>query len=444
MEQSIGKSKATAAKTSMEKEEGGCCTGSENSLGLNQPELAGLVSIDSEQIDDSQLSVVNEKFFSEFPLFVAQQDLEKALAFTKVVSGLPQSDSYRSAVGKHIPPIAGAQSKNPGVLFGYDFHLTTEGPKLIEINTNAGGAYLNYHLLNAQVACCDAAEAIIQPALMVDDFEQRLLNMFQREFHLQAQDSARSLSVIAIVDEQPKQQFLYDEFLMFQKLFQRHGIKTHIVDPSDFTIHPDGIYMGSDRIDLIYNRHTDFYLQSSEMDAIKNAYVNQQVVLSPNPSHYGQLADKRLLTLLSDERFLSGLQLPAEDTALVQSIIPATVPVGSDNADELWRNRKKYFFKPMVGFGSRASYSGAKLTKKTWQYIVNHDYVAQAFVPPDVRRFNRDGNWEDYKTDLRIYSYEGQPLMVAARIYQGQTTNMRTPGGGFAPVFQLAAMKGLN
>ena len=26
-------------------------------------------------------------------------------------------------------------------------------------------------------------------------------------------------------------------------------------------------------------------------------------------------------------------------------------------------------------------------------------------------------------------------FMTAARVYQGQTTNFRTPGGGFAPVF---------
>jgi len=25
--------------------------------------------------------------------------------------------------------------------------------------------------------------------------------------------------------------------------------------------------------------------------------------------------------------------------------------------------------------------------------------------------------------------------LVSARLYQGQTTNFRTPGGGFAPVF---------
>jgi hypothetical protein len=28
--------------------------------------------------------------------------------------------------------------------------------------------------------------------------------------------------------------------------------------------------------------------------------------------------------------------------------------------------------------------------------------------------------------------------LVCARLYQGQTTNFRTPGGGFAPVYQAA------
>jgi hypothetical protein len=40
--------------------------------------------------------------------------------------------------------------------------------------------------------------------------------------------------------------------------------------------------------------------------------------------------------------------------------------------------------------------------------------------------------------DLRCYAYLGQALLFAARLYQGQTTNFRTPGGGFAPVLTLA------
>lgn len=36
---------------------------------------------------------------------------------------------------------------------------------------------------------------------------------------------------------------------------------------------------------------------------------------------------------------------------------------------------------------------------------------------------------------VRLYTYGREVLAVAARLYQGQATNMRTAGGGFAPVF---------
>ncbi len=39
------------------------------------------------------------------------------------------------------------------------------------------------------------------------------------------------------------------------------------------------------------------------------------------------------------------------------------------------------------------------------------------------------------KLDLRAYVYDGRVQLTAARLYQGQTTNFRTAGGGFAPVF---------
>ncbi|UUZ49727.1 hypothetical protein LP420_05925 [Massilia sp. B-10] len=43
----------------------------------------------------------------------------------------------------------------------------------------------------------------------------------------------------------------------------------------------------------------------------------------------------------------------------------------------------------------------------------------------------------ELKFDLRAYTYGGRVQLLAARIYQGQTTNFRTPGGGFAPVVVL-------
>ncbi|MBU2483808.1 MAG: hypothetical protein KKG78_01890, partial [Alphaproteobacteria bacterium] len=92
------------------------------------------------------------------------------------------------------------------------------------------------------------------------------------------------------------------------------------------------------------------------------------------------------------------------------------------------------FFKPSGGYGSRAAYRGDKLTRQVWQSILAGDYVAQNVVPPADRGLVLDGVAVRLKFDIRLYAYAGKPLFPVARMYAGQTTNFRTPGGGLAPV----------
>ncbi|MFN6961902.1 MAG: hypothetical protein ACK4N6_06625, partial [Rhodocyclaceae bacterium] len=64
------------------------------------------------------------------------------------------------------------------------------------------------------------------------------------------------------------------------------------------------------------------------------------------------------------------------------------------------------------------------------------DYVAQALVPPSTVKVEVDGKLTELKADIRNYVYRGTVQLTAARLYQGQTTNFRTPGGGFARVIE--------
>ena len=50
-------------------------------------------------------------------------------------------------------------------------------------------------------------------------------------------------------------------------------------------------------------------------------------------------------------------------------------------------------------------------------------------MPPSERRLSVSGEPQPFKLDLRNYTYAGQVQLVTARLYQGQTTNFRTPGG---------------
>ena len=117
--------------------------------------------------------------------------------------------------------------------------------------------------------------------------------------------------------------------------------------------------------------------------------------------------------------------------------LPKTSRVDSGRAYEFWSNRKGLFFKPAAGFGSKAAYRGDKITRRVWGEILESDYVAQEIVPPSSRNILVDGVVQTMKVDIRNYTYDGLTLLSATRLYQGQTTNMRTQGGGFSPAFAV-------
>jgi hypothetical protein len=123
-----------------------------------------------------------------------------------------------------------------------------------------------------------------------------------------------------------------------------------------------------------------------------------------------------------------------DDRNLLQRSVPMTQIVTLDNADELWAQRRQLFFKPVTGYGARAAYRGDKLTRRVWGDILKGDFVAQTLVTPALRSIEINGVRTDLKFDIRAYTYAGQVQLLAARLYSGQTTNFRTPGGGFAPV----------
>ena len=258
--------------------------------------------------------------------------------------------------------------------------------------------------------------------------------MFRNEWSLCGHD--RPLRSIAIVDENPEAQYLYPEFLLFQRLFQRHGLQAVIAGPTDFTLRGRVLWHGNVAIDLVYNRLTDFSLAEPASATLREAYLANAMVLTPHPQAHALYADKRNLALLSNATQLQALGVPQATQDILLAGIPHTEIVEVQHAERLWRERRRLFFKPFAGFGGRAAYRGDKLTQRVWQEILAGGYVAQALVAPGGRVISNQEPAQVLKFDLRDYTYDGRVQWVAARLYQGQTTNFRTPGGGFAPVYE--------
>jgi hypothetical protein len=340
---------------------------------------------------------------------------------------------YQALALQHAPAIARAGARQRGVFFGYDFHLGDGGPQLIEINTNAGGALLNAELGRAQRACCDEVRDLVTGPVDVSALEARIYAMFLEEWQLVRGDAP--LAHVAIVDESPADQYLYPEFLLFQRLFQARGVRAIIADPSQLEWRDGALRLDGERVDLVYNRLTDFYFERPEHAALREAYLSGAAVVTPHPRAHALYANKRNLALLSDAEGLRSLGVAQETIRVLLSGVPHTRAVDPAQGEQFWNERKTLFFKPASGFGSRGSYRGDKLTRKVFAEILDGDYVAQALVAPSERLTQDADVPRALKMDLRNYVYGGEVQLVAARLYQGQTTNFRTPGGGFAPVF---------
>lgn len=375
--------------------------------------------------------------FSARPIFISVSQTERMVQVVRAIESVVAMPAYRAEILAHAPAIArhdpgGAR----GVFFGYDFHLHDDQLGLIEVNTNAGGAMLNAVLARAQHACCAVMEGIVADTQAAEKLENSLVEMFRNEWRLS--EKPHPLRCIAIVDTAPQQQFLYAEFLLFQSLFQRHGLQSIIAAPADLQWRDGSLWHGDSAIDLVYNRLTDFLLEAPDSAALRAAYLANAVVLTPHPQAHALFADKRNLALWTDPDRMTALGVPAETQAVLLANIPHTELVRPEHAERLWAERRQLFFKPNAGFGGRAAYRGDKLTKRVWQEILAGDYIAQAIITPGTRVSGTAAQPEQLKFDLRLYTYEGQVQWTAARTYQGQTTNFRTPGGGFAPVYSIA------
>ncbi len=406
-------------------------------VSLDQTELR--LALAGELHSPELMALLEERcpsLFSSMPVFISPEHRARMAAIVAAIESVIAMPAYQARVLGAAPAIARhRQGQVRSVFFGYDFHLSGDQIGLIEINTNAGGAMLNALMARAHRACSISPAQLATAAASGPEFEQRIVDMFRAEWSLAGH--ARHLQSIAIVDLSPPEQYLYPEFILFQRLFERHGIRAVVTDPAGLAWRDGVLRHGDLAIDLVYNRLTDFMLEEPAHAHLRAAWLADGAVLTPHPHAHALYADKKNMALLSDPAVLAELGVAPQVQALLLSSVLRTSVVDVADADRLWSERKKLFFKPTAGYGGRAAYRGDKLTTRVWADIIAGGYVAQELMLPGARVAGSRDKPQTLKFDIRVYAYAGQAQWITARLYQGQTTNFRTPGGGFAPVYTL-------
>ena len=400
----------------------------------HDPSLKGLYS---------GMALSHPHLFSSNVVFLSSATYSAIAQTVVAIERVMALPAYQARALEDAPAIALRAFGPVGAFMGYDFHVDAgnpgfKGPQLIEVNTNAGGALLNAALARAHRACCEPMGLIMDTIVPAAALEDTFFAMFMSEWRLQRGDAV--WRTVAIVDDAPATQYLAPEFELCRQMFAQRGLQAFIADPGKLMWREGRLHLGDTLIDLVYNRLTDFDLSAPAHQALHDAYVAGGVVLTPHPHVHALRAHKRNLTLLSDDALLAGWGVSSADRQRLGAAIPATQLVTRDNADSLWAQRRQLFFKPVAGYAGKAAYRGDKLTRRVWEDILAGAFIAQALVPPGKRLANVGGVATDLKYDVRAYAYAGQIQLLVARTYNGQTTNFRTPGGGFSPVLIVPSM----
>ncbi len=237
---------------------------------------------------------VHAHLFSRYALFVDRAALDAMGRVAAALFEVAENPRYRERVLQWAPDIATHYPGSAGGVLGLDFHLTVDGPRLIEVNTNPGGLLLNAVLLDAVRSCAPAAWTTwttateahsAAVAAWLDDARQQ---------------SGRAPSRVAIVDSAPREQFLYPEFELYADAFREHGVDCVIRAPEDLRFGPEGLADADGPIDMVYNRLTDFALEEASHADLRQTYLAGDVALTPHPRAHALFADKRNLRVGRD------------------------------------------------------------------------------------------------------------------------------------------------
>jgi len=352
---------------------------------------------------------------------LSRRQLRQMLEAVRLFYRLQATPGYQRLVEPELPETARFDPGHDAVMMGYDFHLTEAGPKLIEVNTNAGGAMYAFFAAHPE---------LLGKCPPPSPFTRRLLLTFLQDWWRFSGRPGTLPRRMVIIDENPPAQNLYPEMECCRALFVREGIACDIVDPGELRFSDEGVFLGNEQVDFIYNRHCDFYLEDDALAGLRAAWLNRQVCLSPHPRAYGLLADKRRMIVWSDPQLLAHTGLTGRQRARLLNLVPQSRLLADLDPAQVWQERKNLVFKPVDRFGGKGVLLGRSTSRKRFADLAPEYTLVQELIPPSVS----PGGEEGFKTDYRVYAYRDRVVGVAARLWRGQLTNLSTPEGGFAAV----------
>ncbi len=342
------------------------------------------------------------------PVLISNHDFRIMLRFARTIYALKKNSVYLKSMAANLPETARVNPENPSLLMGYDFHLTNDGPKLIEINNNAGGLFQEGSGWIPQYPNPEAHGTV----------QDRVARMIPEHW-----------KHIAIMDESIMEQFMLPEMQAYAALFESHGKNVSLVSPEELLLKGDALYVGDAKVDAIYNRHTDFYLDTEAMQHIKRSFMRGQVELNPYPRSYALIGDKNRMVDWWRDGLLEACLKP-DELEIIRNTVPETHLLAEYDKDKAWQSRKSWVFKPAASHGGKGVLLGKSISHKRFLDFTPESTVLQAFVAPS--KIEIDG--ASFKFDIRLYMHGSSLIAMAGRAWNGQVTNFKGEGSGWTAI----------
>ena len=356
--------------------------------------------------------------------------------FIRVFEDVTTRPAWRENVigssGQRLP------AERPEVCFfsAWDFHLPPEGPwQVIEFNDNGSGL-LFAGLINESFHDLlePARRAALESPPTAADLGRRIKQMVRREAEEFFGTFPEGLFLILDEPEALERGKFGAEMDMLRELFREEGWPSEVGSTAGLRWDGERLRHGGEPVSFIVNRSTDFFLEKETTRPLREAFMDGDVYVAPNPFTYGTRSDKRLLEFLSLPSWDRELGIDAGEREVLSRHIPDTHLLRPENLEDIVENRDRFVFKPIRSHASRGFLPSARVGRSRLQRLVRRGegYVAQRKVGRP--RIHLDGDSYVW-ADLRVWAYRGERVLLSGRTsIDADSLDLRPPAG-WIPTF---------
>jgi len=260
---------------------------------------------------------------------------------------------------------------------------------------------------------------------------------------------------IAIVDWQESPTVA--EFRLLAERFGRSGYPTVVADPRELEFRRGRLYVGSQRIDLVYRRvlMEDCLAHPDEVRGLVDA-VRERAVCMVNPFRAHLLHRKRLFAHLTDPE--TPISFSADEAATVAAHVPWTRLVEDRKTTDpeqqpvdllpfIRAHREELVLKPDDDYGGHGVCLGWNVDEQGWDEAIGRSmqvpHVVQKRVPQCSEEFplmDGSGRSAAFLVDRDPYVFRGVLGGFLTRLAAGEIVNV-TAGGGMVPTFVVSSRR---